>query len=457
VALAHAPDGDAWAVWATSSSREEWEEEHRAAFALAAVALVRQLAATPEWSAQAGLAGRQARMEMAAGLARHLAHDFGNILTGIIGFTELAQAQQMPASSPLASYLREIHRAAQAGAQFTERLRQFSRRQGSTSRPSSLSLALAALSPRLQAFRAAGHQAHIDLPTGLPPVSLGTDNVQTILGALLDNALEAMASPGAVSVSARAVELTQADCLGLLGSPRPGAYVEVTVADTGSGLSPEAQKRLFEEPFYSTKSRRRGFGLAIAFGLLSAHQGGLRLHPGEERGVVARALFPVGTEEAPRAEPERGRAAPPAEAPSARVLVVDDEREVLASVTAALEQSGYRVQAFQSGVKALEAYASAGADPFTLVLTDVVMPELGGVELAHRLLRHDPSARVLFMSGYVSDDFLRNDFAGRQFALVNKPFRLEDLLSAVRSAVGRSPQARRQDLPREGPLPFARR
>src|SRR5207248_4048778 len=140
---------------------------------------------------------------------------------------------------------------------------------------------------------------------------------------------EALVGPGAISVSARTIELNEADCRDLFGDLRPGPHVEVTVADTGAGLSPDAQRRLFAEPFFSTKPRRRGFGLATAYGVLHAHRGGLRLHPGEERGVVARVVLPAG-----HAVPA------PAVLPSAtiepsggeRLLVVDDEAEVLSFV-----------------------------------------------------------------------------------------------------------------------------
>ncbi len=446
-ALTHAPDGSPWVVWAEPAAPVDWDPRGLSGFAVAAMATTRALAGDPEWAGQAERAARQARMEMAANLTRHLSHDFGNILTGIMGFTELAQAQPMPASTPLHSYLNEIYRAAQTGAQFTERLRLFSRRQTVSTRPCPLPLALAGLSSRLQALRDAGHQVSLDIPAGLPAVGVGVDSLQQVIGALLDNAREALPAPGAVSVSARAVTLDEAACRGLYGAARPGQYVEVTVADTGSGLSAEAQGRLFDEPFFSTKARKKGFGLAVAYGILSAHQGGLRLYAGTERGVVARVVLPAGTAAAPAAVPEA--AAPPVSAPAAqRVMVVDDERDVLASVAAALEQSGYRVQAFQSGEKALEAYFAAGPDPFALVLTDVLMPELGGVELVRRLLKRDQSARVLFMSGFVSSDFLRHDFAGRQFELVNKPFRLDDLLSAVRAALSRPAPPRRPG-PRE--------
>src|SRR5262249_10231537 len=152
-------------------------------------------------------------------------------------------------------------------------------------------------------------------------------------------------------------------------------HIEITIADTGVGLSPEAQKYLFADPFFTTKPRRHGFGLAVTYGILAAHHGGLRLHPRAERGVGARGLVPVAPVPVGRlAEAETrpiGRAS--AKVHGERILVVDDEREVLQLVRATLEQAGYRVEGAGSGEAALEAYARAGRDPFRLVLADVVM------------------------------------------------------------------------------------
>src|SRR6185437_14915586 len=129
-----------------------------------------------------------------------LAHDFGNVLTGILGFSELALSQQIPSGSSLHSYLAEVHRGAQGGAQLTQQLRLFSRRQAGNPRPSSLPIVLAEEETRLRSLGNAVH-LRIHLPPDLPPVALDADNLQQVLSALLGNAYEAIVGPGAVSVS----------------------------------------------------------------------------------------------------------------------------------------------------------------------------------------------------------------------------------------------------------------
>jgi hypothetical protein len=148
------------------------------------------------------------------------------------------------------------------------------------------------------------------------------------------------------------------------------------------------------EPFFSTRSRRRGFGLATVYGTLTAHRGGFELRPGPGRGVEVRLLVPVA---AAAPEPATAAAAAHGAAGGAKVLVVDNDDKMRALVSRVLEQAGFRVQAVASGSAALETYAAAANDPFGVVVSDVVMPGINGVELAHRLLHHDPDVRVLFM------------------------------------------------------------
>jgi signal transduction histidine kinase/ActR/RegA family two-component response regulator len=450
-------DGVTWVLWLEGSGGTDAEA---AAFALAASALSRWLlrraadAACPRWVEQLDRAMRQQNLEVSAAVTRRLAHDFGNVLTGILGFTELALAQQVPTTTPLHNYLSEVYRAAQTGAQLTQQLRLFSRRQASSSRSCPLTVVLGEQEARLFSAREAGVNLRLNVPTDLPAVALDAEHLGHVLAALLDNAREALLGPGSISVSARPVELSDADCRELYGSLRPGAHVEIIIADTGVGLSPEVQKRLFSEPFFTTKSRRRGCGLAVTYGILQAHRGGFRLYPGEERGVVARVLLPVFSpsrvaeaEAQPRAGAQtavlHGEVVRPTErargerARGERVLVVDDEPDILRFVGTCLEHVGYRVDCVTGGEAALTRYFAQPSDPYRLVLTDVRMPGVGGVELARRLLERDPGVRVLFMSGQVSPEFTNQDFAQHAFELLTKPFLQEHLVRAVRAAIDR--------------------
>jgi signal transduction histidine kinase/ActR/RegA family two-component response regulator len=437
--LMQTSDSVRWVLWLEDSGRTSWTDGESGALFLAGAAIARRLNADslPRWAEQLDRIARQQRLETAAAVTRRLAHDFGNVLTGILGFTELALAQQVPANTPLHTYLQEVYRAAQAGAQLTSHLRLFSRRQSATSRSCPLPVVLAEQEARLFSAREAGVNLRLNVPTDLPAVALDSEQLTYVLTALLDNAREALLGPGSISVSARLSEMSEADCRDLFGSAQPGPHVEITIADTGIGLSPDAQRRLFSEPFFTTKPRRRGFGLSTAYGILHAHRGGIRLHPGAEHGVVARVLLPVAPSCHSEAEPASAGNGARETARGERILVVDDEPEVLRFVASSLERAGYRVESAPSGEAAFDRISAQGGDPYRLVLTDVIMPGIGGVGLVNRILKRDPAARVLFMSGHVSSDFTQQDFASYRFELLTKPFRADHLLRAVRAALDR--------------------
>jgi signal transduction histidine kinase len=258
----------------------------------------------PPWAVQLDRDIRRQRMEAAANIVRRLAHDFGNVLTGILGFSELALADKESSRSPLHDYLSEVHRSAQSGAQYTNQLRLFARRHANSNRSCILANVLAELSgqqrvpngekadPPALAPRA-DVQVKLHLPDDLPDVALESEALRQVLTIVLDNAREAIAGTGVIDVSARAVQVSAGEAGALFGAVRPGKHLEIRVADNGAGLTPEAQSQLFAEPFFSTKSRKRGFGLAMAYGILSAYRGGLELLPRLEGGTIARLIVPV--------------------------------------------------------------------------------------------------------------------------------------------------------------------
>ena len=438
------PPGEAgWLVFVEGGPQAGWGEAEAGALALAGHALARGLtgaAPRPGWAEALERAARQRRLEAAAAVTRRLAHDFGNVLTGILGFGELSLAQPMPADSTLHRYLTEIHRGAQGGAVWTQQLRLFSRRGPFAARPAALAAAVAEEEARLRPLWGGDAGLRVALPPDLPPVPVDVDHLRRVLASLLDNARDALGeSGGSVDVRARVVRLTAADCLERYGDLRPGLHVEVTVADNGHGLSSEARQKVFAEPFFTTRPRRRGLGLMTAYGILFAHRGGLRLEAAPGGGTLARFAVPVA---------ESATAAPPV-APSAlekscgeRVLVVDDDPLILHFVGTTLERAGYRVHAVASAEEALASYAAARPEPFRLVLADVAMPRVGGVELARRLFGQDGEVRVLFMSGQAAVDFPSGEFSGQAVDLLAKPFRPEGLLRAVRAALDRPRRGR---------------
>jgi signal transduction histidine kinase/ActR/RegA family two-component response regulator len=431
--------GNTWLLWIEpGAQRPGWTEAEAAALSVFALGLGRLLErCQPSWVAQALLTAGQQQMEMAASVSRRLAHDFGNILTGILGFTELALAQQIPTHTSLHGYLNEAYRAAQAGASFTNQLRLFASRQPLSSRKGDIEAVLRDLEATRFADRPADLLFRLEIPAHLPPVAMEAEPLRHVLGALLENSREAIHGPGAISVTVRSVTLAGPDTTHYYGDVRPGAHLEITIADTGSGLSPEAMQQLFVEPFFSTKARRRGgFGLATAYGILFSHKGGLRLQPGEERGVVARVVLPTAPSSPVSATPDVSLTAPASRTGNERLLVVEDDPEVLQFVLTTLTRAGFRPTGFLNAEEAFQDFLTNG--PYPLVLSDVRMQPVSGVELARRLLRRDPLVRLVFMSGQVTAEFTQSDLSTKSFEFLAKPFRPEQLVRTVRASLDRT-------------------
>lgn len=433
LAAAGLPDRPVWLLWLRAEGERAWAAQEGAALVLAGQALLRRASAAegPEWARQLEPSCRQQALDEATTIIRRLAHDFGNLFTSILGFTELTLGQ-MPRESPLFGYLTEAHRATQQAAGLIGKMRLVSRRGPVPPAAASLALVAGAEAERLRAEWGPDAPLQLWLPPDLPPVRIDPDMLRQLLLPVLENAHEAAGPGGTVTLGAAATELAPADCLGLFGKPAAGPCVAVTVTDTGGGLAPGADRRLFAEPFLSTKPRHRGLGLATAHGILATYRGGLRLGPGPEGGTAVTLFLPADAAPAETSDP------PPAgAAPGARVLVVDDDPAVLQLVCTTLERAGYRVRPASGGDEALQAYTAPGGEPFELVLSDVLMPRMSGVDLARNLLHHDADVKLLFMSGHVSPDFARENFGNWQFDLLTKPFRAEGLLRAVRSALDR--------------------
>lgn len=280
-------------VWADRGSGEPWSDADRNYLRLSA----RLIERSPALSALIGPVidpdRLQQRLADASVIAGRMAHDFDNILTGIIGFADLS-TPQLPAGSQVQKFVGEIAKVGQRGIQFTQQLHQLSRSGHGKPLAGSVAVAVGKEEARLRQTVAPGVQLFSAVPSNLAHVGMENGPLGVVLGHLLENATEATPPGGRVVVSARLVELTPADARGYLGQVGPGSHVEVAVQDSGPGIRPEVRTKLFVEPFHTTKVRHRGLGLAIVYRTLYAHRGGVRLEPAPppETGTVARVVIP---------------------------------------------------------------------------------------------------------------------------------------------------------------------
>jgi signal transduction histidine kinase/CheY-like chemotaxis protein len=374
------------------------------------------------------------KMEAVGQLTGGIAHDFNNLLTVILGNAEIMLEQ--PSSTPATQTLaRTILEAGERGADLTQKLLAFGRRQSLKPEHLILADAVSAMTPLLR--RAIGE--HIDLRTnfsGVPSVALVDRALfeSSILN-LVVNARDAMPQGGVITVSTGERRALPGE--GALDVGAPVVFLAVT--DTGTGMSPDVMARVFE-PFFTTKEvgKGSGLGLSMVYGFAKQSGGHVAIASKEGQGTTITIVLPA----------TRGRVAEaaPAEDISVslggeeRVLVVEDEPQVLQFVSDQLKRLGYRVTAVPTGSEALMLLQHPRS--FDLLFTDVVLPRgMSGVEVARRAQAIDPHLKVLLTSGYSEEVFEQHGRPGVDMPLLRKPYKSRDLARALREVLDAVPKS----------------
>jgi len=231
-------------------------------------------------------------MQDAGVISGRVAHAFDNVLTGILGFAELTLTQTEPRSS-VRGFIEEVLRAAQNGVELTQQLHLFSRCAIPTAGPTTLAYAIEEEEARQRGLLEPTTSFTVRIDPDLPAVAIDAGLLRQVLGQLLDNAREALTGPGTITLTARRAVLGANGVGGLLGHPLPGPCVEVTVADSGPGLSADTRRRLLHEPFFTTKPRHRGLGLPVVYRILEAHRGCFRIESEPGQGTTVRLFLPL--------------------------------------------------------------------------------------------------------------------------------------------------------------------
>ncbi|MET0591624.1 MAG: ATP-binding protein, partial [Polyangiaceae bacterium] len=368
---------------------------------------------------------RAQRLEALGRLAGGVAHDFNNILTVILGGLELLLDRPV-LESELREELREIRDAGERAATLTRQLLAFSRQQ--VIAPEVLDLGEAVTHVRGMLSRLLGEDISIDvrLDDELWAVKLDRSQVEQILMNLVVNARDAMPRGGSLTIATRNVCL-DAPVVFAGSTADPGSYVELSVQDTGLGMDVRTSARIFE-PFYSTKQRGRGtgLGLAIVRGIAGQSGGHVAVDSEIGRGTTFRLLFPRSREMV-SAPPSVDVAAP--KGGRERILLVEDDPWIRDLARKILLELGYTVVDCASPAEALDRGKKESID---LLLTDVIMPEISGPELARLLTAGQPGLAVLFMSGYAEDEIVHRGVVDPGVVLLPKPFRPDSLARAVR-------------------------
>ncbi len=351
------------------------------------------------------------KMESLGRLAGGVAHDFNNLLTAILGSAALLK-QELPEGSRARTELDEIASSGERAARLTSQLLAFARRQPIALRVVDVAELVRGMEGLLRRLLREEIELVIEAGPGPATVRGAADQLEQVMVNLVVNARDALQHRGRITIATR----------------RTGELVQLSVSDTGSGMSEEVQRRAFE-PFFTTKppGQGTGLGLATCYGIVEQSGGTIAAESAPGRGTTVRIQLPfvagpLATAATPARESRRER--------SGTVLLVEDESAVRRIAALALRRAGHRVLEAADASAALRV-AESGADELDLLVTDVVMPGMGGRALAARLREQRPDLPVLFVSGYTEDEALRREVATLRAAFLPKPFTPETLCAKV--------------------------
>ncbi len=371
------------------------------------------------------------KMESVGRLAGGVAHDFNNLLTAILGYSEMGLAS-LPVDSPVRAHLEEVKTAGERASNLTRQLLAFSRRQAIQPRVIDLGELADNLTKLLRRLIGENIELAVLAAPHLWPVKADPGQVEQVLVNLAVNARDAMPEGGKLTIEIANTALDQ-EYAQAHADVSPGEYVALSVSDTGSGMTDEVKAHLFE-PFFTTKSQGTGLGLATCYGIVKQSGGHISAYSEPGRGTTMKCYLPrtsAGTEQA-----AADRSPVPAAQGQETILVVEDDPAVRALAATVLRQLGYAVLEAPDGANALRLVQDGSTPGIDLVLTDVVMPQMGGKDLAERLRKLHPNLKVLFMSGYADGAIAHGGLLDPGTAFLQKPFIRSDLAQKVRETLG---------------------
>lgn len=368
------------------------------------------------------------KMESIGQLAGGIAHDFNNLLTTIIGNTELA-LDELPHEHPAWVDVHEIAGAAERAVGLTRQLLAFARKQILDPHVIDLAELLEAMGALLHRLIGEDIELHMINQPDLWRIKCDRNQIEQVLINLAVNARDAMPDGGRLALATTNVWLREAAAYHKIGVP-PGRYVLLAVSDTGMGMDEPTQRHAFE-PFFTTKPTGRGTGLGLAtcYGIVNQHGGTIWLSSELGLGTTVEVYLPAVDDPAePLATPE------PAALPrgSEAILLVEDEPAVRALAARVLRTQGYRVIEAEHGRAALELIEAGDPPPIDMLLTDVVMPQIGGKAIASQLQQRYPQLKVLYISGYTDHAIVHHGRLDPGLAFLHKPFTPAALARKVR-------------------------
>ncbi|MBK7535456.1 MAG: PAS domain-containing protein [Myxococcales bacterium] len=369
-------------------------------------------------------------------LAGGIAHDFNNLLTGVVGNAGLAM-RQLSADSPIAQRLQQIDAAARQASDLCNQMLTYAGKGHVAVEPADLSTLVRDTTQLLRLSISKKAALEMRLDQSLPPVKIDAAQIRQVVMNLVINASDALGgNPGKIKVVTGCMEVDAAalSSSDLAPDLAEGRYVFLEVSDTGAGMSAETLARIYD-PFFTTKFKGRGLGLAAVQGIVLSHRGAIRARSELGQGTTFRMFLPAHESRATRVPP-----VVPAQVHkpfSGKILLVEDEEMVRNIVRDLLVDLGFDVTTAQDGSNALEQFSKAPQD-YSLVLCDLLMPDLDGEQTYHALTELRPDLRFVLMSGFAEHEALAR-LGPNLGGFLQKPFRSSALTAVLQKALQRDP------------------
>ncbi len=376
------------------------------------------------------------KLESLGVLAGGIAHDFNNILMAVMGHAELA-LEDLPTHLPARENLQEIEKAAHRAAELCRQMLAYTGKATFSLECVNLADLIREMARFLETSISKKAVCSLHVEPGLPCVQADPSQMRQVFMNLIINASEALGERGGEINIALRTELLERPSAGDSGaastSLAPGNYVVVEVKDNGCGMDAETRRRIFETIF-STKFTVRGLGLAAVLGIVQAHKGAVSVHSEPGQGALFRVLFPALARAATPSAPSTKEESTLAWRGHGSILLVDDEVGVRAAAAAILERMGFSVVQAKDGVEALELYRDK-VDSIDLVLLDLTMPRMDGIETLAALRRISPTVRVVIASGYGQQEVAERFGNDGPLAVIQKPYHIGALRALLASVL----------------------
>ncbi len=373
------------------------------------------------------------KLESIGTLAGGVAHDFNNILTVIIGLTEMILSRH-ERSDPSYDHLESILDAGKRAADLTKKLLLFSRKEDMEFELLDVNLVIAEIRKMLNRLIGEDIDMNNDLDGSLWSIRADNNQIEQVITNLVVNARDAMPEGGELTIRTRNVIIDEEKAK-TIPDIKPGEYIRLCVEDTGKGIPKEIQEKIFD-PFFTTKGRAEGtgMGLSVVHGIVKEHGGVINVYSEPDEGTVIKIYLPAVKEKSKKEQTNSSEQYDQYEGSGETILIVEDEAPVLKYLESILDNYGYNYISVKSGEEALQVFTKR-EDEIDLLISDVIMTGIDGVELANRIKEEKPDLKIILSSGYSNKKVAKSKIKDKGYKFIQKPYDILNLLKRIHETI----------------------